>query len=72
MDKSFQISNIKLDKKSLLILKELKCKFPENNAKIDKRTLTTLEYYLDKDLYNISISALKEAMQKKAIPYEPL
>ncbi len=72
MDKSFQISNIKLDKKSLLILKELECKFPENNAKIDKRTLTTLEYYLNKDLYNLSKSALKEAMQKKAIPYVPL
>jgi len=70
LDKSFQISNIKLDKKSLFI--ELECKFPENNAKIDKGTLPTLEYYLDKDLYNISMSALKEAMQKKAIPYVPL
>ncbi|KKN58994.1 hypothetical protein LCGC14_0546690 [marine sediment metagenome] len=63
---------VKLDKKSLLILKELEYKFPENNAKIDKGTLTTLEYYLNKDLYNISMSALKKAMQKKAIPYVPL
>lgn len=46
--------------------------FPENNVKIDKGTLLTLEYYLDKDLYNISMSGLKEAMQKKAIPYDPL
>ena len=44
----------------------------ENITKIDKGTLTTLEYYLNKDLYNISMLTLKEAMQKKAIPYEPL
>lgn len=53
-------------------IKELENRFPENNVKIDKETLTTLEYYLDKDLYKISMSALKEAMQKKAIPYMPL
>lgn len=40
--------------------------------KIDKGFLTTLEYYLDKDLYDISTSALKEAMKKKASPYIPL
>ena len=51
---------------------ELENKFLENNTNINKGTLTTLEYYLDKDLYNISMSALKEAMRKKAIPYIPL
>jgi len=38
----------------------------------DLGDLKTLEYYLDKDLYNISMSALKDAMQKKAFPYVPL
>ena len=33
---------------------------------------STVEYYLDQDLYNISMSALKEAMQEKSIPYIPL
>jgi len=38
----------------------------------EKETDITLEYYLDKDLYNISMSALKEAMQGKSTPYVPL
>ncbi len=44
----------------------------ENITKINKGILITLEYYLDKDLYNISMSALKEAMREKAIPYVSL
>ena len=37
---------------------------------LQKGTSTTLEYYLDKELYDKSMSALKEAMEEKASPYK--
>jgi len=72
LDKKIKLSNSKYDSFIKQIIKGLDKKFLQPCSIVDKGTLKTLEYFLDQKLYKKSITAIKEAMDEKAIPYDPL
>jgi len=72
LDKRIKVSNPEFDIFIKDIIETLDKEFSQTCSIIDEGTLKTLEYYIDKELYKKSITAIKEAMAEKAIPYESL